>query len=56
MLPAVRQVLQENSRCAPIVLVPDSLPVARTIEDVLLLDECSIETDWTSGVLYLPLL
>jgi hypothetical protein len=29
---------------------------ARTIEDVLLLDECSIETDWTSGVLYLPLL
>jgi len=50
MLPA----LQHQSTFA-IVLVPDSLPIARIIEDLLLLDQCSRESDWAAGVIYLPL-
>jgi hypothetical protein len=38
-----------------IVVVPDSLPIGRIIEDVLLLDQCSAESDWAAGVIYLPL-
>ena len=47
-------VLQHQSTFA-IVLVPDSLPIARIIEDLLLLDQCSRESDWAAGVIYLPL-
>jgi hypothetical protein len=43
------------SRCAPVVLVPDSLPVGQVIEEVLLLDRCSQESDWVAGVIFLPL-
>lgn len=49
----------EQSRvpsCSPIVLVRDSLPVGVVIEDIRLLDECSVESDWSGGVIYLPLL
>jgi hypothetical protein len=47
--------LRFTSRCAPVVFVPDSLPVASGIEDLLLLDECAIAADWAVGVIYLPL-
>jgi hypothetical protein len=55
MIPAMNRQLRNASRCAPIVLVPDSLPVATVIEDILLMDECSDESDWAPGVVYLPL-
>jgi Domain of unknown function (DUF5615) len=42
-------------RAAAIVVVPDSLPTGRIIEEVLLLDWCSGESDWAAGVIYLPL-
>jgi hypothetical protein len=53
MVPAFQ--LQSQSEFCAIVLVPDSLPIGRIIEDVLLLDQCSRESDWTAGVIYLPL-
>ena len=55
MVPAMRRLLHETDGCAPIVLVPDSLPAGLVIEEIILLDKCSIEDDWVSGVLYLPL-
>jgi len=53
MIPAMREQLR-TSRCAPIVFVPDSLPVGQAIEEILLLDGCSLEDDWAAGVVYLP--
>ena len=55
MLPAMREQLRLASRCTPIVLAPDSLPIGTVIEQVLLLDGCSIDADWAAGVVYLPL-
>lgn len=55
MAPALRQQLVEASICAPVLLVPESLPVAHVIEEILLLNEYSVEADWAPGVLYLPL-
>jgi hypothetical protein len=55
MIPAMTRQMRNASRCAPIVLVPDSLAVATAIEDILLMDECSNESDWVAGVIYLPL-
>jgi hypothetical protein len=55
MIPAMRERLRLASRGAPIVFVPDSLPVSAAIEDLLLLDECAEEGDGVSGVIYLPL-
>lgn len=54
MIPAMREQLR-TSRCAPIVFVPDSLPVGQAIEEILLLDGSSVEDDWAAGVVYLPL-
>ena len=54
MIPAMRELVR-NSRCAPIVFVPDSMPDGQAIEEILLLDECSVEHDWAAGVIYLPL-
>jgi predicted nuclease of predicted toxin-antitoxin system len=51
MVPA----LQRQPARTAIVLVPDSLSISRIIEDLLLLDQCSRESDWTAGVIYLPL-
>jgi hypothetical protein len=53
MLPALQLLGQPAS--AAIVVVADSLPIDRIIEDVLLLDQCSNESDWSAGVIYLPL-
>ena len=55
IIPAMRDQIAQSGYCAPIVLVPDSLPVHTAIEDILLLDECGSADDWASGVLYLPL-
>jgi hypothetical protein len=55
MIPAMREQMRLASRCALIVLVPDSLPASAVIEDLLLLDECAVEADWTAGIIYLPL-
>jgi hypothetical protein len=53
MIPALQLLGQPAS--ASIVVVPDSLPIGRIIEEVLLLDQCSNGSDWTAGVIYLPL-
>ena len=46
---------QQQPACTPVVLVPDSLPVGLVIEEILLLDQCSDESDWAAGAVYLPL-
>lgn len=53
MVPALQ--LQGRAASTAIVVVPDSLPIGQVIEDVLLLDQCSRESDWIPGVIYLPL-
>jgi hypothetical protein len=55
MIPAWRIQLELAAVCTPIVLVPDSLPIALVIEEILLLDGCSLKSDWDAGVVYLPL-
>ncbi len=55
MIPAMRERLRSTTRCAPIILAPDSLPVSVVVENLLLLDECGTDADWSAGVLYLPL-
>ena len=55
MIPVVYGQLRRFESCSPVVLVPDSLPVGLVIDEILLLDEGSVESDWASGVLYLPL-
>lgn len=55
MIPALLLQRQHESRCIPIILVPDSLPIGAVIEEILLLDQCSEESDWAAGVVYLPL-
>jgi len=55
MIPALRIQLERAAVCTPIVLVPDSLPIALVIEEILLLDGCSLDSDWAAGVVYLPL-
>ena len=47
--------MKRLGRCSPIVLARNSLSVSVAIEEILLLEECSIETDWAAGVIYLPL-
>jgi hypothetical protein len=55
MVPAMLEVLHRAGRCAHIVLVPENLPVTTAVEDLLLLNDCSVQEDWGAGVLYLPL-
>jgi hypothetical protein len=55
MIPAMREQVKGFASCCPILFVRDSLPASLVIEEILLLDECSIETDWAAGVIYLPL-
>jgi len=38
-----------------IVLVPRFMVIGIAIEEILLLDAASVTTDWSAGVLYLPL-
>jgi hypothetical protein len=53
MVPALQ--IQGRPASTAIVVVPDSLPIGQVIEEVLLLDQCSRESDWSAGVIYLPL-
>ena len=55
MIPAMREQVKQFAPCSPIEFVRDSLPVSLVIEEILLLDECSTEADWSTGVIYLPL-
>jgi hypothetical protein len=55
MIPAAREQLRLASRCAPIVFVPDWIPIGSAVEDLLLIDQCAIEADLAAGVIYLPL-
>jgi hypothetical protein len=55
MIPAMREQMRLESRCAPIVMVPDSLPIGTAVDDLLVLDECATEADWAAGVIYIPL-
>jgi hypothetical protein len=55
MIPAMHEQLRLFAACAPVVLVPGSLSISRVIDDILLLDEYSVEYDWASAVIYLPL-
>jgi len=54
MIPAMQELMRVESGCAPIVLVPDSLPVF-AIADLLVLDGCAVQADWAAGVIYIPL-
>lgn len=56
MVPALLLQHQHAFGCTPVLLVPDSLPIGQVIEEVLLLDRCSQESDWNASVIYLPLL
>jgi len=38
-----------------VFVVPQSLPIAQAIEEVLLLAECSMEDEWEGQVRFLPL-
>lgn len=55
MIPAMQVLAPEWSAYIKVLLVPDSLPIGLVIEEILLLDECSEETHWGPGVIYLPL-
>lgn len=55
MIPAMQEVLRLVARCAPVVLVPHSLPVSAVLADIQLLDQVVTDSDWVSGVIYLPL-
>jgi hypothetical protein len=55
IVPAMREPIRIESRCAPIVLVPDSLPIGTVIEDLLIFDRCASDGDWSAGVIYIPL-
>jgi hypothetical protein len=55
ILPAMRELVRLESRCAPIVLVPDSLQVSAVIDDLMLLNDCKVEADWAAGAIYIPL-
>jgi hypothetical protein len=54
MIPAMLEQIRLESRCAPIVLVPDSLPISVAVEDLLILNECAVEADWAAGAIYIP--
>ena len=55
IIPAMREQMRIESRCAPIVMVPDSLPVGTAVDDLLVLDWCATAADWAAGVIYIPL-
>jgi hypothetical protein len=55
MVSALLHQQKQVSGCAPIVLAPDSLSIGAVIEEILLLDQCSEDSDWAAGVVYLPL-
>ena len=55
IVPARHALSPAGSQCAPVVVVPARMPIGDAVRDVILLDKCAVEADWTAGVLYLPL-
>ncbi len=55
MVPAMHEQLRLAGSCAPIVLVPESMPIGQAVEEILLIDRCGSDDDFAAGVLYLPL-
>jgi hypothetical protein len=55
MVPAMREHRRVSSRSAPIVFVPEALPIGRAVNEILLIDQCAEDADWAAGILYLPL-
>ena len=49
------QRIRDGRRMPGIFEVSRSTPVGSVIEDILLLDECSLEDEWEGQVRYLPL-
>ena len=47
--------MQEGRSMPGLFEVGRSVPIARAIEDILLIAECSVEGEWEGQVRYLPL-
>ena len=45
--------MRVESRCAPIVMVPDALAVG-AVDDVLVVEGCALERDRAARVIYIP--
>ena len=44
-----------NGLAMPVIEVPDTLPIGRALQELILLAECSRENEWDLQVVYLPL-
>ena len=55
MLKAAHQRMRSEQRIAGLVIVKKELPLARAIEDLVLLLECSGERDTENQVVFIPL-
>ncbi len=55
MLNAEHQRMRSEQRIAGLVIVKKELPLARAIEDLVLLLECSSERDTENQVVFIPL-
>ena len=47
--------VKASNRMVGVFIVPESLPIGRAIDDLLILTECSLEGEWEGQVRYLPL-
>ncbi len=47
--------LFQQQRFAGVFFCSSSSPLSRVIEDILILDECSSNAEWSDKVIYLPL-
>lgn len=52
---AVREQIERQGHCCPVVYMPFDLAVGSVIEGILYLDACSTPTDWVTGTIWLPL-
>ena len=46
MVPAMHEQLRLAGSCAPIVLVPESMPIGQAVEEILLIDRCGSDDDF----------
>jgi hypothetical protein len=49
------QRLAEGEALAGVFILDDRFPVGQSIEEVLLMNECSEQAEWNGKVVYLPL-
>ena len=47
--------LESGEKMAGAFVIPDRFPVGKTIDEILLLIECSQQAEWNGLVVYLPL-